>query len=124
MATKTIEFAVSDEDLTDLEELVDYFSQGNRSAYLQATIGVMKSVKLAEELRELQAYAHGKLGERGMPLEDIPEITRRILRGSHRRPRARGLRRERPGRSGSTPIPSDSRKLYSTISPSCSLHFL
>ncbi|MFG1710302.1 hypothetical protein ACFLIM_44755 [Nonomuraea sp. M3C6] len=81
MATKTIGFAVGDEDRADLDELVEYFGQGNRSAYLRATIRIMKSVKLAEELRDLQAYGQGRVGEQGMTLEDIPEITRRILKG-------------------------------------------
>lgn len=49
MGTTTIGFAVSEEDRIILDELVDYFGDGNRSAYLRATFKIMKSVKLAEE---------------------------------------------------------------------------
>lgn len=81
MATTTIGFAVADEDRGELEELVEYFGQGNRSAYLRATLKVMKSIKLAEQLRELQAYGQSKLAEQGLTLDDVSEVTRRVLKG-------------------------------------------
>jgi len=34
MATTTIGFAVAEEDRAQLDELVEYFGNGNRSAYL------------------------------------------------------------------------------------------
>ena len=82
MATTTIGFAVADEDRAELDELVDYFAQGNRSAYLRATLTVMKSIKLAEQLRELQAYGQGQSAELELTVEDVPTVTRRILKGS------------------------------------------
>ena len=81
MSTSTLGFAVADEDRPILDELVQYFGHGNRSAYLRATLKIMRSVKLAEELRDLQAYGQGKLAEQGLGLDDIPEITRRVLKG-------------------------------------------
>jgi hypothetical protein len=81
MSTKTIGFAVADEDRELLDELVGYFGDGNRSAYLRATLRVMASVKLAEELREMQAYGQRKLAEQGMTLDDIPAVTRKALKG-------------------------------------------
>lgn len=72
--TTTIGFAVADEDRADLEELVAHFGHGNRSAYLRATLKVMRSVKLADELRELQAYGQTKLAEAGYTLENVPEL--------------------------------------------------
>lgn len=81
MATRTLGFAVADEDRAALDELVEYFGNGNRSAYLRATLRVMRSVKLAEELRELQAYGQQKLAEHDRSLDDIPAITRRVLKG-------------------------------------------
>jgi hypothetical protein len=81
MATTTIGFAVADEDRAELDELVDYFAQGNRSAYLRATLKVMKSIKLAEQLRELQAYGQRKSAELGLTVDDVPEVTRRVLKG-------------------------------------------
>jgi len=60
---------------------VAYFGNGNRSAYLRATLRVMKSVKLAEELRELQAFGQGKLAEQDLTLDEVTQITRRVLKG-------------------------------------------
>ena len=80
MGTSTLGFAVAEEDRALLDELVAYFGKGNRSAYLRATLKVMRSVKLAEELRELQAFGQGRLAEQGLTVEDIPDITRRILK--------------------------------------------
>ena len=81
MGTKTIGFAISDEDQAELDELVEYFGNGNRSAYLRATFKIMKSVKLAELWRELQAYGQQRLAEEGLTLDQVPEITRRVLKG-------------------------------------------
>jgi hypothetical protein len=74
-------FAVADEDRALLDELVAYFGHGNRSAYLRATLKVMRSVQLAEQLRELQAFGQAKLAEQSLTIDDIPEITRRVLKG-------------------------------------------
>jgi hypothetical protein len=82
MATTTIGFAVADEDREALAELVEYFGNGNRSAYLRATLKVMKSVQLAERLRELQAYGQSKLAASGHSLDDIPDLVRRATKGS------------------------------------------
>ncbi|HSV65106.1 MAG TPA: hypothetical protein VLJ59_04235 [Mycobacteriales bacterium] len=81
MSTTTGGFAVAEEDRADLEELVEYFGKGNRSAYLRATLKVMKSVKLAEELRKLQAFGQGRLATAELSLDDIAAITRRVLKG-------------------------------------------
>jgi hypothetical protein len=81
MSTSTLGFAIADEDRAVLDELVAYFGNGNRSAYLRATLHVMKSVKLAEELRELQAFGQSKLAEQGLTIDDVTQITRRVLKG-------------------------------------------
>jgi hypothetical protein len=81
MSTSTLGFAVADEDRALLDELVAYFGNGNRSAYLRVTLRVMRSVKLAEELRELQAFGQGKLAEQDLTLDDVTQITRRVLKG-------------------------------------------
>jgi hypothetical protein len=81
MSTRTIGFAVDEEDRAVLDELVDYFGGGNRSAYLRATLRVMTSVKLAEELRDAQAYGQLRLAEKGLTLDDVPGITKKVLEG-------------------------------------------
>lgn len=81
MVTKTIGFAVSEKDLAELDKLVDYFGDGNRSAYLRATIKVMKSVMHAEKLRELQSYGAEKAAQQGLTPEDVTAMVRRVLKG-------------------------------------------
>jgi hypothetical protein len=81
MSTSTLGFAVADEDRALLDELVAYFGDGNRSAYLRATLRVMRSVKLADELRDIQAFGQSKLAEQGLTVDDITGITRRVLKG-------------------------------------------
>jgi hypothetical protein len=81
MSTTTIGFAVSDEDRPLLEELVEYFGAGNRSAYLRATFKIMKSVKLAEEWRALQAEGQQHLAAQGLTVDNVAEVTRRVLKG-------------------------------------------
>ena len=56
MSAQTLGFAVQPEDRPVLDELVAYFGDGNRSAYLRATLKVMKSIMIADQLREAQAY--------------------------------------------------------------------
>ena len=56
MSAQTLGFAVQPEDRPVLDELVAYFGDGNRSAYLRATLKVMKSIMIAHQLREAQAY--------------------------------------------------------------------
>jgi hypothetical protein len=81
MSTTTIGFAVSDEDRPVLDELVEYFGDGNRSAYLRATFKIMRSVKLAEEWRALQAQGQQQLAAQGLTVDDVAEVTRRVLKG-------------------------------------------
>lgn len=81
MSTSTLGFAVADDDRALLDELVAYFGHGNRSAYLRATLRVMRSVKLADELRDVQAFGQSKLAEQGIAIDDIAGITRRVLKG-------------------------------------------
>jgi hypothetical protein len=81
MSTSTLGFAVADEDRPILDELVDYFGNGNRSAYLRATLKIMRSVKLAEELRELQSYGQSTLAAQGLTIDDVTDLTRKVLKG-------------------------------------------
>src|SRR5579859_4092654 len=51
MSAQTLGFAIQPEDRPVLDELVAYFGDGNRSAYLRATLKVMKSIMIADQLR-------------------------------------------------------------------------
>ncbi|MEU8803063.1 hypothetical protein [Spirillospora sp. NPDC048819] len=78
---QTLGFSVQDEERPVLDELVDYFGDGNRSAYLRATYRVMKSIMLAEQLRDLQAYGQQRTAELGIEPADVPERIRGFLKG-------------------------------------------
>ncbi|XVQ11368.1 hypothetical protein ACQP1W_01980 [Spirillospora sp. CA-255316] len=78
---QTIGFSVQEEDRETLDELVDYFGGGNRSAYLRATYSVMKSIMLAEQLRDLQAYGQQRTAELGIEPAEVPDRIREFLKG-------------------------------------------
>lgn len=78
---QTLGFSVHPEDRPVLDELVDYFGDGNRSAYLRATYRVMKSIMLAEQLRDLQAYGQQRTAELGIEPADVPDRIREFLKG-------------------------------------------
>ena len=80
MSAQTLGFAVQPEDRPLLEELVAYFGNGNRSAYLRATLRVMRSVMLADQLRELQAYGQQRTAELGIEPSDVPARVREFLK--------------------------------------------
>jgi len=72
MSAQTLGFAIQPEDRPVLDELVAYFGDGNRSAYLRATLKVMKSIMIADQLREAQAYGQQRTAELGIDPSDIP----------------------------------------------------
>jgi len=76
MATRTIGFAVADEDRERLDRLVERFGGGNRSAYLRATLKVMESLDRAERLRALQAANHRRLAEQGIREDELADRIR------------------------------------------------
>lgn len=84
MSAQTLGFAVQSEDRPVLDELVAYFGDGNRSAYLRATLKVMKSIMIANQLRETQAYGQQRTAELGIDPADVPARVQEFLKG--RRP--------------------------------------
>lgn len=82
MSAQTLGFAVQPEDRPLLDELVAYFGNGNRSAYLRATLRVMRSVMLADQLRDLQAYGQQRTAELGIEPADVPARVQEFLKGS------------------------------------------
>jgi hypothetical protein len=81
MSAQTLGFAVQPEDRPVLDELVAYFGHGNRSAYLRATLKIMRSVMLADQLRDLQAYGQQRAAELGIEPGDVPTHVREFLKG-------------------------------------------
>ncbi|HEY7147166.1 MAG TPA: hypothetical protein VH637_23215 [Streptosporangiaceae bacterium] len=82
MTAQTLGFAVQPEDRAVLDELVAYFGRGNRSAYLRATLKVMKSIMIADQMRDAQAYGQRRTAELGVDAADIPRHVQDFLKGS------------------------------------------
>ncbi len=82
MASQTIGFADADEDRERHDRLVEHFGNGNRSAYLRATLKVMESLRRAERLRELQTANHRRLAEQGISAEELPDLIRKAYKDS------------------------------------------
>ena len=80
MSAQTLGFAVQPEDRPVLDELVAYFGDGNRSAYLRATLKIMKSIMIADQLREAQAYGQQRTAELGIDPPDIPARVQKFLK--------------------------------------------
>jgi hypothetical protein len=81
MSAQTLGFAVQSDDRPLLEELVAYFGEGNRSAYLRATLKIMRSVMLAEQLRDLQAYGQQHSAQLGIDPAQVPARIQEFLNG-------------------------------------------
>lgn len=81
MTAQTVGFAVQPEDRALLDELVEYFGAGNRSAYLRATLRVMKSIMIADRLRDAQAYGQQRTAETGIEQADVPPRVQEFLKG-------------------------------------------
>lgn len=82
MSAQTLGFAVQPEDRPILDELVEYFGGGNRSAYLRATLKVMKSIMIADQLRDAQAYGQQRTAGLGIEAADVSAYVENFLKGS------------------------------------------
>ena len=80
MSAQTLGFAVQPEDRPLLDELTAYFGNGNRSAYLRATLKVMKSIMIADQLRQAQAYGQQRTAELGIDPAEIPARIQEFLK--------------------------------------------
>ena len=80
MATRTIGFAIADEDAARLERLTQKFGHGNRSAFLREAMRHMEVVDRAERLAALQAYGAERSAAAGLTAEDAHAVVRRVLK--------------------------------------------
>jgi Arc/MetJ-type ribon-helix-helix transcriptional regulator len=80
MSTRTIGFAVAEEDEARLERLTQKFGHGNRSAFLREAMRQMKVIERAERLADLQAYGAGRSAAAGLSSEDAVAVVRRVLK--------------------------------------------
>ncbi len=80
MSSKTIGFAVAEEDLDRLGRLTEKFGKGNRSAFLREAMRQMETLERAERLSALQAYGAERSAVAGLTHEDALEVVRRVLK--------------------------------------------
>jgi Arc/MetJ-type ribon-helix-helix transcriptional regulator len=80
MATRTIGFAVAEEDEPRLDRLVRKFGGGNRSAFLREAMRRMEVIERADRLAELQAYGAERSAASGLSPEDAVQVVRRVLK--------------------------------------------
>ena len=80
MTTKTIGFAVAEEDEARLDRLTAKFGHGNRSAFLREAMHQMEVVDRAQRLAALQAYGVERSATAGLTAEEALEVVRRVLK--------------------------------------------
>ncbi len=80
MATKTIGFAVADEDEARLERLTQKFGHGNRSAFLREAMRQMEVVDRAQRLAALQSYGAERSTAAGLGRDEAVKVVRRVLK--------------------------------------------
>jgi Arc/MetJ-type ribon-helix-helix transcriptional regulator len=79
VTSRTVGFAIADEDRPRLDHLVERFGNGNRSEFLRAAMDLMSAAERAQRLRDLQAYGAGRLAATGRSLADVPAIVAEVL---------------------------------------------
>jgi Arc/MetJ-type ribon-helix-helix transcriptional regulator len=80
MSTKTVGFAIADEDVERLERLTQKFGHGNRSAFLREAMKQMEVIDRAERLAELQAYGAERSAAAGLQPDEALQVVRRVLK--------------------------------------------
>jgi Arc/MetJ-type ribon-helix-helix transcriptional regulator len=76
MGAKSVGFAVAEEDLPLLDELVERFGRGNRSEFLREAMRLMRHEMRAERLRALQAETKEALGGRLLTRAELDAVIR------------------------------------------------
>jgi hypothetical protein len=80
MATKTVGFAVAEEDEPRLERLTERFGGGNRSAFLREAMNQMEVIERAERLARLQSYGAERAAATGVSYDEAVAAVRRVLK--------------------------------------------
>ncbi len=81
MTTKTVGFAVAEEDQARLERLTERFGHGNRSAFLREAMRQMEVIERAERLAALQAHGAERSTVAVLSADDAVAVVRRVLKG-------------------------------------------
>ncbi|NRG42583.1 hypothetical protein HRK28_16840 [Rathayibacter sp. VKM Ac-2835] len=82
MRSKTVGFAIADEDQAELQVLVDHFGHGNRSEFLRVAMKRMAHDMWAEKMRGLQDRAREELAGRVVSREEVTALVKKTLGSS------------------------------------------
>jgi len=80
MATRTVGFAIAEEDEGRLRRLTERFGHGNRSAFLREAMRQMEVVDRAERLAALQGYGAERSAAAGLGPDEALTVVRRVLK--------------------------------------------
>ena len=79
MAAETVGFAIAAEDRPQLDELVNYFGDGNRSQFLRVAMKRMRHEMWAEKMRDIQARGRAEMGGRVVTREETAARIAEVL---------------------------------------------
>jgi len=79
MASRSIGFAVAEEDLPLLDELVEKYGGGNRSELLRVAMRRLRHDAWAEKMRTLQADARAEMGGRVYTPDEVQALVKQVL---------------------------------------------
>ena len=85
MGTKTVGFAIADEDQERLQRLTEKFGGGNRSAFLREAMRQMEVIDRAGRLAALQAYGAERSASASLSADEAVTVVRRVLKRRRRR---------------------------------------
>jgi hypothetical protein len=78
MAAVTVGFAIAEEDKALLEELVDFYADGNRSEFLRLAMKRMARDRFAKRLSDLQGAIKKDLNGSVFTTEEIVQMCREV----------------------------------------------
>jgi hypothetical protein len=78
VTAKTVGFAISEENRPLLDELVDYFADGNRSEFLRIAMERMAREKFANRMTDLQSRVRAELGGRVLSEDEVAALVREV----------------------------------------------
>ena len=79
MTARSVAFAVAEEDIPVLNELVQQFGGGNRSEFLRQAMKRMRHEAWAAKMRHLQAETRAQLGGRVFTREEVDALVKQTL---------------------------------------------
>jgi len=80
MTTRTVGFAIAEEDEPRLRRLTERFGRGNRSAFLREAMRQMEVVDRGQRLADLQTYGAERSAAANLSPEQALVVVRRVLK--------------------------------------------